>query len=356
MGATAAGAASKAYTIANYPVDATAQNAVAAKEKAHAEGQQAAFGALLKRLVPVTAYTHLDRFKGLRAVDFVDGVAIRSETNSSTQYIASLDVSFQADAVRGLLQREGVPFVEEQAPRMVLVPVTAETQGGEGGPRFRPAEGPWAGVWKGLDLDNTLTPLRIEPLLPSIHEDTIKAALAGDDSAERILSNEYKADFVLFVVAEVDTAGRQLHVTLAGIDPAGLVSWRRSYRVADGDVAYAMEFAAVVTQGVLEGRWKVAKLEERGGGGAGFAAAGGFGADVHMTVEFSSLGEWNDLRGRILDLPGIDDVRIGAVSARMADVSVRYPGGGAGLAPVLARQGLALTGEGGQWVLRSGGY
>lgn len=352
-GAPGAEAASKVYTIANYPVDATAQNAVAAKEKAHAEGQQAALGALLKRLVPVTSYSHLDRFKGVRAVDLVDGVAIRSETNSSTQYIASLDVSFQADAVRGLLQREGVPFVEEQAPRMVLVPV--EAAGGEGAPRFRPAAGTWSGVWKGLDLDNTLTPLQVEPLLPSVHEDTIKAALAGDDSAERILTEEYKADFVLFAVAEVDTAGRQLNVTLAGIDPAGLVSWRRSYRVADGDVAYAMEFAAVVTQGVLEGRWKVAKLEERGGGG-GFAAGGGGFGDVRMTVEFSSLGEWNDLRGRLLDLPGIDDVRIGAVSARMADVSVRYPGGGAGLAPVLARQGLALTGEGGQWVLRSGGY
>jgi hypothetical protein len=366
LGAHAAAAApSKVYTIANYPVDATAENAVAAKEKAHADGQQAALGALLKRLVPVTAYNHLDRFQGLRAADFIDGVAIRSETNSSTQYIASLDVSFQADAVRALLQREGVPFVEEQSPRMVLVPVTAE--GAEkGAVHFRPAAGTWGGVWKGLDLDNTLTPLRIEALLPSIHEDTLRAVLAGDDSVERILTDEYKADFVLFAIAEVDSAGNQLNVTLAGIDPAGMVSWRRGYRIVDNDVAYAMEFASVVTQGVLEGRWKVAKLEEQsgggsfggggnysGGGGYGGAAFGG-GSDIAIMVEFSSLGEWNDMRGRILDTPGVDDVRIGAVSARMAEVSVRYPGGGEGLAPVLARQGLSLTGEGGQWVLRSG--
>src|SRR5688572_8696330 len=121
----------KVYTIANYPVEASAQDAVAAKEKAHAEGQQAALGALLKRLVPVTAYNHIDSLKHLRADDFSNGVAVRSETNSRTQYIASLDFSFQPDAVRGLLQREGVPFVDEQAPRMVLVPLTAVT--GEGG-------------------------------------------------------------------------------------------------------------------------------------------------------------------------------------------------------------------------------
>ena len=42
------------YTVGNYPVDARAANAVAAKERALADGQQAAFRSLLKRLVPVT--------------------------------------------------------------------------------------------------------------------------------------------------------------------------------------------------------------------------------------------------------------------------------------------------------------
>lgn len=365
----AAAAASKVYTVANYPVEATAKDAVAAKEKAHAEGQQAALGALLKRLVPVTAYNRLDHLKSQPAANLIDGVAVRSESNSSTRYIASLDFSFQADAVRDLLGREGLPFVEEQAPRMVLVPVTAE--GKDGSVHYRAASGTWAQVWKGLDLDNTLTPLRIEPLLPVVHEDAIAAALNGDDSAERVLTGEYKADFVLFAVASVEEGGKEISVALAGIDAAGLVSWRRQYKVADGDVAYAMELAAVITQGVLEGRWKVAKLEEAHGGGqaggtgggydGGFAGSGNYGgggygggADVQMFVTFASHDEWNDLRSRILDLPGIDDVRIGAVSAGSAEVSVRYPGGGAGLASALAGQGLTLTDGGGTWTLRSG--
>lgn len=345
-------APSKVYTVANYPVEATAKDAVAAKEKAHAEGQQAALGALLKRLVPVTAYNRIDHLKSLRAADYIDGVAVRSESNSSTRYIASLDFSFQADAVRGLLGREGVPFVEEQAPRMVLVPVTAEA--GANGVSYKPAGGTWFNVWKDLDLDNTLTPLRIERLLPVINESTIVAALNGDDSAERILTSEYKADFVLFAVAEADTAGKELNVSLAGIDPAGLVSWRRTYRVADGDTGYAMELAAVVTQGVLEGRWKVAKSEDGGVGGGGFGAASSGGGEVRIAVEFSSLDEWNDLRGRILDTPGIDDVRIGAVSTYSADVSVRYPGGADRLVSVLSQQGLSLTNSGGVWTLRAG--
>lgn len=358
----AVAATSKVFTVANYPVDATAKDAVAAKEKAHAEGQQAAFGALLKRLVPVTAYNRLDNLKSVKAANYVDGVSVRSEQNSSTRYIASLDFSFQADALRDLLSREGLPFVEDQSPRIVLVPVTAETHDGK--VLYKAASGSWAQVWRGLDLDNTLTPLKIEPLLPVLNEGTIAAALNGDDSAERILTSEYKAEYVLFAVAEVEQGGKQLDVTIAGIDAAGLVSWRREYKVPDGDVSYAMEVASVISQGVLEGRWKVAKLEGSAGGGA-FGAAGspshfgggmtgGGGLAVQMSVMFSSPEEWDELRGRILDLPGVDDVRIGTVSAYSAEVTLLYPGGGANLAQAFASQGLALTdGGAGYWTLSS---
>ena len=333
----------KVYTIANYPVEATAKDAVAAKEKAHADGQQAAFGALLKRLVPVTAYAQVDRLKSMQAGNFVDGVAIRSESNSRTEYIASLDFSFQADAVRNLLKREGVPFIEEQSPKLVLIPVMTQSDP-SGGVRFRPGGDTWTKSWKVLDLENTLTPMRIEALLPSIQDDTINAALAGDDRAERVLTNEYKADFVMFAIAEIDESNKQLNVTLAGIDAAGLVSWRRGYHIDGGDAGYAMELAAVVTQGVLEGRWKVAKTEDGGG-------AGGI---IQMAVAYSTLEEWDDMRRQILEIPGIDDVRIGTVSPNSADVSVRYPGGGTSLAAVLARQGVTLSGSGQAWSLRSG--
>lgn len=350
--------ASKVFTVANYPVEATAADAVAAKDKAHADGQQAALGALLKRLVPVTAYNRLDRISALRAADFIDGVAVRSERNSQTRYIANLDFSFQADAVRDLLHREGVPFVEQQAPRMVVVPILSQP-GAESGARYRPAAGTWSNVWQGLDLDNTLTPLKVEALQPSIHDDTIAAALAGDDRVERILSGAYNVDFVILAVAEVDQPGGKLNVTVAGIDPAGLMTWRRSYRVDGGDVDYAMEYAAVITQGVLEGRWKVARLENSGQG-TGFAPSGVYtygsagGAEVHMAAHFVSREEWDDMRGRLLNLPGVDNIRIGAVSDQRAEISLSYPGGGQSLAAVLAREGLVLIDGGGYWALRSG--
>lgn len=332
-------AADKAYTVGNYPVDATAKDAVAAKEKALADGQQAAFRSLLKRIVPVTAYKSLDRLKAVKASDFVDGVAVRSEQNSPTQYIASLDFSFQGDAMRDLLSREGVPFVDEQAAKIVLVPVVRE------GTTFRAAGNAWSGAWTGLDLDNTVTPAKLDTLKSVVHSDTIGMLAGGDGSAYRILAGEYKTDLVVVAISEIDSGSKLVNVTLAGQDAVGPILWKRSYRIQDGDTGYAMELAAVVSLGVLEGRWKAIKS-----GGAP-AAAGAANADVQLAVEFTSPDEWTDIRGRLLDMPGVDDVRVGVVSATSAEVSLKYPGGGQPLASAMAAQGMSLTNRGSFWSL-----
>lgn len=350
--ALAANASDKVFTVANYPVEARAKDAVAAKEKAQAEGQQAAFGSLLKRLVPVTAYNRIDHLKKVSAASIIDGIAIRSESNSSTQYIASLDFSFQPDAVRNMLSREGVPFVDVQAPKTVVVPLMSDPDA-TAGPKFRAASNAWNEAWKGLDLDNTLTPLRLEALMPSIPPAAIQGVLTGGEGIDRVFKGEYKSNYVVLAAAEIDAPGKKIDVTIAGQDPSGPFVWKRSYRIADGDVAYALELASVISLGVIEGRWKVARTQ--GLGVAGDGGTGGSGSDVELEVQFSSLSEWNDLRGQLLDLPGVDDVRVGAVSARSAGVSLRYPGGGQSLAAALSQKGLSMTGSNnGLWLVRNG--
>ena len=130
-------------------------------------------------------------------------------------------------------------------------------------------------------------------------------------------------------------------MTLTGIDAVGGINLRRSYRVFDSDSAYAMELAAVVGLGVLEGRWKVQKA----GGGTSmrrlFIAHGG-GTPVSMRAQFESLAEWSEMRRQLLGLPGVEDLRIEAESARGADLTLRFPGGANELASALYGRGLAL--------------
>ncbi len=339
-----ANADDRAFTIANYPVEARAKNAVAAKKKAIADGERAAFRSLLKRLVPVTAYSQLRLLDDVKASSVLDGYAVRSERNSSTEYIASLDFIFSPDNVRQTLRSAGVPFIETQSSQVVLVPAFIKAPGAKPQPKL----GEWGETWKGLDLRNALTPLSVQPLKGVIHADTVAMLAKGDLNAERIIATEYKAKLVVAAVAEVDKAAKRLHVTLTGRDAVGPLSWKRSYRLIDGDVPYAMEYAAVVSLGVLEGRWKAHQAQQRGG----VAAISGPGLPVMIRVNFDNLADWYAIRDMLQRTSGVENLRENSVSARNASISLRFPGGGDQLSVALAQHGLSLTGNGFDWQLR----
>ena len=350
---SALAAADKPFTVGNYPVDATAQNAVAAKEKALADGQQAAFRSLLRRLVPVTAYNRIGRLKSIPAAGLVSGVAVRSERNSATDYIATLDFSFQANEVRDLLRREGIPFVDAQAPEVVVVPVyqaPAATQGAAPSELSQAQGGRlWTDVWQGLDLEHALAPVKLESPRPNISAETVQRVTEGDSGALGALMREYRSDLLLLAIAEPDAAAKRLQVTLAGQDAVGTFILKRTYRIVPQDVAYTAELAAVVGLGTLEGRWKAFKAASPQGGAEALSDRP---QDVQLLVEFRSGQEWQELRRQIAQTPGVEDFEVGGLSAYGASVALRFPGGGEPLAGALSAQGLQVRNVDGIWQVR----
>jgi hypothetical protein len=330
------------FTVANYPVEARADNAVAAKDRALAEGQQAAFRSLLKRLVPVTAHARIKLLANVKASDLVEGVKVRSERNSSTEYIASLDFSFQSKSVRDLLRREGIPFTDEQAPALIIIPVWRADASSP--PKDDAA---WTNAWKGLDIEHALTPVKLIALKREIAPATIEALASGDGSAIRALVAAYGSERVLLAHAERDAAARRLNVTLSGRDAVGAFTLRRAYRVDAADPGYANDLAAVISLGILEGRWKAARSRAGGGGGA----SGGE-TDLLIAVEFRGMSEWQDISRKLGSMPGVEELEVAGLSARGARVTLRYAEGAERLADALAQQGLSLRNTGGNWVLR----
>jgi len=339
-------AADSVYTIGNYPIQAQAEDAVTAKERALAEGQQAAFRSLLKRLIPVTAYARGKRLDSVKAADLVESVRVRSERNSSTEYIASFDFSFNAKGVRDLLRREGIPFTDDQAPKVTLVPLWRSAAAQP--PR---EEAAWTNVWKGLDLENSLTPIKLQPLSKSIRPESINALAAGDGNALRAFAAQYNTEYVLVALAEPDATAGRLSVTLAGTDAVGEITLKRPYRIDAGDPGYASELAAVVALRILEGRWKAVKV--RGGAASSAPSGGGAGGDTDLliAVEFRGMAEWQEISRKLSATPGVEELDVAGLSARGARVTLRYVEGAQQLADELARQGLNLRNSGGNWVL-----
>jgi hypothetical protein len=339
----AADATSSAFTVANYPVEARAKDSVTAKNTALADGQQAALRSLFRRIVPVTAYRRLKTMPAVKASDIIDGVSVREERTSTTDYIATLDFSFQPEAVRGVLRRNSIPFVDTQAPQTLLVPLYRAKPDAP----YESGRGVWFDSWKGLDLVHTLSPLKLEKLAPEITPETIAAIVKGTPGADRTLATSYKSERVILAISEPDATGKRLNVTLTGTDAVGTFTLQRMYRVTGNDLAYSSELAAVVALGVFEGRWKAGKAGAVGG--LDVAA----GENVQVVVEFATLSEWNDIRTRILDTTGALDVAIGSVSAHSAEVALRHEGGAPGLTEAFALKGLTMSNSEGTWLVRS---
>ena len=341
-GAAGASASDKVYTVANYPVEAAAENAVAAKQKALADGQQAAFRSLLKRLMPVMAYPKAKRFASVEAAELVDSVRVRSERNSRTEYLGTYDFTFRAKSVRDLLRREGIPFTDEQAPVVTLIPVWQPASGATASAAEQAA---WANNWKGLDLESSLTPVKLETIRKDLPADRLAAVAAGDPGATRSLAIQYKTERVLVALAGPDAATGRLAVTLAGIDAVGPFVLKRQYRVDAADPGYAREYAAVVALRILEGRWKAVNTR----GATAVAAPGD--TDLLIAVEFRGMAEWQDISRKLSATPGVEELDVAGLSARGARVTLRYANGAERLAAELAQQGLNLRASGGSWVL-----
>ena len=372
----------KVFTIGNYPVEARAADAVAAKDKAITEGQQAAFRSLLKRLVPVTSYKRLASLKSTPAAGMVESLAVRSERNSSTEYIASYDFVFSAEPVRRLLDAQGIPYLDRQAPQVTIVPVyRVPPELAAALPKtFAAAAGSdaWLYAWKALDLVNSLTPATIKPLKREIHADSVKALAEGDQAPMRNIASEYQTETVVLAILEPEADLKRLKVVIVGRDAVQPLYLKRIYRLEGADMTYSAELAAVVSHAILEGRWKAINVRGepagtgyrgavataspaygRGGepvatpgsSNPGSVAAGAASGPMTIAIQFNGMGEWQEISRHLSATPEISGLEVLGLSARGARVSLSYPGGTQNLALALAQQGLILENSRGNWVL-----
>lgn len=367
----------KVFTVGNYPIEARAADAVAAKERAIMEGQQAAFRSLLKRIVPVTAYKRLAALKTTPAAKMVESIAVRSERNSSTEYIASYDFVFSAEPIRRLLDAQNIPYLDRQAPQITIVPVyrVAAELAAKLPKTFAAAAGSdtWLYAWKALDLVNSLTPAAIQPLKQEVHADTIKGVSEGNLNLLRSVTSEYQSETVVLAVLEPEADQKKLKVVLAGRDAVQPLHLKRSYRLEGFDMAYTAELAAVVSMAILEGRWKAINVRPDSDGGpspvaqpsasplhgragepnsmqgpGGHRAAA---APMTIAVQFIGMGEWQAISRQLSATPEISDLEVLGLSGRSARVSLTYQGAAQDLALALAQQGLILENSRGGWVL-----
>jgi hypothetical protein len=328
------------YTVAKVAVEAEAKDAVEAKQIAIAEGQQAALRALLKRLTHSSVHQRLPLLEDQVVERMIDGFSVRRESNSTTRYIATLDFSFDQAQVRGVLNQFGLSYAEQQAQPLVVLPVMSEAGGVKPG-----SNNAWSAALEGVDYEHTLAPVRLAP--PRAEVSPAMIANPGSPDVLQTLRQQYKTDYLVLALAEVDAQQSKMKVRLIGQDAVGPIYLERSYSITGQDVDQAAAFAAKVSIGVIEGRWKTTRLASLGALGGGPSNL----ETVALSVQFSSLKQWQGMRQRLQQIPGLQGLDVKSLNARGATISVEFAGGAERLAQAVQSQGLVIDGRGGDLVL-----
>jgi hypothetical protein len=355
----AADAADSLYEVAKISVDTTAQDAVAARETGMAEAQMRAVKIVLQRLLPLSVQDQIPELSQEDVEGMVNGVSIRKEENSTTRYIATLDVSVNERAIKQLLQDQAIPYSEERASSISILPLviaggSVKSEGGEG----------WRQAWEALDLSHSMTPATILRPRAELSLETVKAVLAGDAQALAAMQGDY--GYGPLVIAVGEAADGAFVTRLAGADNVGAINFGRSDTLG-GDAKAAAREGAATAFAIIENRWKVSQSGEAPATEVNYQQGtepapeagkedppkGEIPRNVVAQVEFSSLKDWQDIRGRLMNVAGIQALEVNSLSARAASITFDYAGSLGHLQKALDQSGFAFDEKEGSFVLRS---
>lgn len=328
--------AADVFTITGVPIDATAENATAARDAAVRDGQRRALERLLKRLTLEEDWGQLPIVDEPMAESYVRSFQVDNEKRSTTRYLANLSVRFQPAAIRSLFTARSIPFSESRARPAVLIPVLTD----ETGDRLWDEGNAWTAAWAQTDLENILTPM-VMPLgdIGDMTGLTVQQALSGDRPALEAMAERYGADRVVVAHAQArGEGGLSARMITYPVGEAAPRSWS-GRESADTAETAGYRIAARYLDAV-QANWKresIVRFAER--------------AVLSASVAYDSLGQWQSIRQRLGQIPLIQKVTIVALSTDGAQVELDYMGTIDTLELNLAQQSLALTDLDGYWYL-----
>ena len=330
------------FTVANVSAAAEAVNAVEAKKLATQSAETHAFRLLISRLADYRSAPRIPDLPPEQIERLVSDIDVHGEGVSGTSYVATFGVTFSERAIVGLLRQHGVTPIVDRGPEILIVPVFVED-----GTAKTTDRNPWRNALAGLDLAHTHVPAKLAPTRGDLTAAIAKAYFANPASGLETLKSQYKTPRILVALAELD-GGDSLTVKLVGSDALGLFSLQRKVKARDGIDEAALQSAARLAFETIQERWKLT----HGSPAVVTAAARSHDSDeatpvgelvpVQATAEFSGLKEWQAIRTRLQNVPGVQHWDLRSVNPRSAEIGFDFPGGPERLAEMAGAHGLSV--------------
>jgi hypothetical protein len=332
--------AADVFQVSGIEVDASAADAVTARQQAVLEGQREGLDRLLRRLVPSEEFARLPEARDLDIDRYVQNFEIGNEELSATRYLAQLTVRYEPDAVRELLQTSSLSFAQARSVPLVVLPLYE----GPDGARLWPDDNPWWQAWSdNLDPERLLR--LVLPLgdLADMGSLTVDQVQRRDRAALLSFAGRYGSEDTLIVTARPLAAEDAVGMQLA-MERIGLVEQTNPPETIRGRSGQTQEelFGEAVQglQSSLDERWKSANLLR-------FDQAGLMVVDIPITA----LADWVGINRGLESLPEVSQVEIASFARDNVRAQIRYIGDQFRLEQALAQLGLTLSREGESWRL-----
>ncbi len=335
------------FTVANVTAAAEAVNAVEAKKIATQSAESRALRLLVSRLADFKSELRIPPLGSEQIERLVSDIEVRAEGVTGTSYVATFGVNFSERAITGLLRQYGVHPMVERGPEILIVPVFVEDGAVKTSDRNS-----WRNALAGLDLAHATVPAKLAPTRSDLTAGVAEAYFANPASGAETLKSQYKTGYVLLALAQIEGGGDSMTVKLVGNDALGLFSLKRKVKARDGIDETAIQSAARLALETVEQRWKLTRGSSPAASAVSHEShempqshetspAQGL-VSLQVTAEFSGLKEWQSIRARLQNVPGVQNWDLRSVNPRSAEIGFDFPGGAERFAETVEAHGLSV--------------
>ncbi len=342
-GAESPAADDSVFRVAGISVDATAENANAARELAIAEGHALAFQRLIGRIVQATDSANVPRLGHAELAPMVRSFEVANEKTSRVRYLARLTFQFDRKSVRRFLRAIGIPFAETRGPQTLVLPVFRSA----GAYLLWDEPNPWREAWSNLPETGELVPVVIPPGdLRDVQDISAAQAASGNPTRLQAIAARYNAAEVVVAIAALSRGIDRRPVVEVSLSRYGRAAADQT--IIESHQATATEMldrliqsAARRTAHGLQDAWKARHLLR-------------FDQESYLeaVVPIAGLAQWVRISRSLTEIPSIEQSQILSLSRSQARIRLRYYGDRHRLASALVREGLRLSQEDEDWVLR----
>ena len=303
------------YTIRNISVDESASTVIEARERAMAAARISAARQLINKITLASDRAAVGgiQIDGALASRFAAAVDVEEETAGAGRYRGKLAVVLNPQTVRAHLDSLKVPYLDAQAPLALMVPVAPSS-----------LQSAWTGAFGERNRGG---------LVPSITATGIYSATSrwSDVSAEATPQNARRG-----IIAELQGRDGAWRVVVSTLTATGTEA------VGATPPAATLADAATAVSTLLDESWKQSSIIRDSAR-----------TTVEAAVRFTSLAEWNTLRGALARSPLVSDFKTTAVAREGALVTFAYAGDETRLRNDLVQRGVTLSQENDELTLRS---